>query len=105
MKGVLPEMVRARRKKYLIDPTGTLVVAEARERFSDAVRGLKSSPGPSEVFDLEALEQAIDDLPDPADRKRVINQCASKGEQPNDLPVVFTWPLALARFLEGRVNR
>lgn len=105
MKGVLPEMVRTRREKFMIDPTGTLVASEARERFSAAVRDLKSSPGSSEVFDLEALQQAIDELPAPAERKRLINQCASEGRQPNEEPIVFTWPLTLARFLQGQVKR
>ena len=97
MVGVLPESVRTNTQRLPLSPCKVLEAAEAKSAFRETLsrlRGVDDLP-----FDLDRIEQAIDDLPDPEQRVEEVNRCAARGEIADERAVLFTLPLFLGRYL------
>lgn len=103
MIGVLPESVRTNTRRLPLSPCKVLEAAEAKSAFRDTLNQLRQVD--DLPFDLDRIEKAIDDLPDPDKRVAEVNRCAERGEIADERAVLFTLPLFLGRYLarEARV--
>jgi len=103
MIGVLPESVRTNMRRLPLSPCKVLEAAEAKQAFRETLNRLRQVD--DLPFDLDRIEKAIDDLPDPEKRVAEVNECAQRGEIADERAVLFTLPLFLGRYLarEARV--
>ncbi len=102
MIGVLPESVRTNTRRLPLSPCKVLEAAEAKQAFRETVNRLRQA---GELpFDLDRIEKAIDDLPDPEKRVAEVNECAQRGEIADERAVLFTLPLFLGRYLAGEAR-
>lgn len=97
MTGVLPDSVRTNTQRLPLSPCKVLEAAEARQEFRETLNRLRKVD--DLPFDLDRIEKAIDDLPDPHQRAEDINRCAARGEVADERAVLFTLPLFLGRYL------
>ncbi len=102
MTGVLPESVRTNTQRLPLSPCKVLEAAEAKQEFQETLNRLRQVD--DLPFDLDRIEQAIDDLPDPQTRIEEVNRCAARGEIADERAVLFTLPLFLGRYLVGQAH-
>ncbi len=102
MTGVLPESVRTNTQRLPLSPCKVLEAAEAKQEFREVLNRLRRAE--DLPFDLDRIEQAIDDLPDPQERVEEVNRCAARGEIADERAVLFTLPLFLSRYLAGQAH-
>ena len=102
MVGVLPESVRTNTQRLPLSPCKVLEAAEAKSAFRETLNRLRRID--DLPFDLDRIEQAIDDLPDPEQRVEEVNRCAARGEIADERAVLFTLPLFLGRYLAGQAR-
>ncbi|WP_108883270.1 asparagine synthase-related protein [Anderseniella sp. Alg231-50] len=102
MVGVLPESVRTNTQRLPLSPCKVLEAAEAKPAFRETLNRLRKVD--DLPFDLDRIEQAIDDLPDPEKRVHEVNRCAARGEIADESAVLFTLPLFLGRYLARQAS-
>ncbi|MGI9511900.1 MAG: asparagine synthase-related protein [Anderseniella sp.] len=102
MTGVLPDSVRTNTQRLPLSPCKVLEAAEAKQEFRETLDRLRRVDGLP--FDLDRIERAIDDLPDPHQRVKEVNRCAAHGEVADERAVLFTLPLFLGRYLAGQAG-
>lgn len=95
--GLLPDSVRLGTKGRLDDATMVLRAAEGRAEFLDAIDDIRASRMQTSV-DLDALERAVRDLPDPGERRAQMERAARTGGQTGETELAYLFPFLLARF-------
>ena len=97
MDGILPESVRTNTQRLPLSPCMVLEAAEDRADFRNTLRLLRENA--DLPFDLDRIEQAIDELPDPGKQIDEVNKCAARSKIPDEGAALFTLPLFLGRYL------
>lgn len=100
MDGVLPDSVRTNTQRLPLSPCKVLEAAEDRADFRKTLKLLRENT--DLPFDLDLIEQAIDELPDPVKQIDEVNKCAARSKIPDEGAALFTLPLFLGRYLAAQ---
>ena len=98
--GVLPEQVRERPFKLIPDPGKVIRVSGERARYGAVVNALRGTRA-EQVFDLDAIDAAIEAMPSPVELVARTETLAARGIQYAASDLDFLIPLVQARFLAG----
>ncbi|OSQ53517.1 hypothetical protein MGEO_03080 [Marivita geojedonensis] len=104
MQDVLPESVRTRRKKLAPFPCSLMRLSEQKSEYLKELSGLRHDPRLSEIFDFDAVERALDEIPDPDALKASFVAEATGGDGPSMAFALAREPIEFARFLTGRLK-
>lgn len=104
MKGVLPESVRVMRLKLAPQPCHLLRLSEHKAEHRKAVAALRKDPQLAQIFDFDAIEAALEDVPDPDVVKAQFNAEAAGGESTSLEPIHVFEPIMFSKFLQARCS-
>lgn len=105
MGGILPDMVLTRRIKGTLDPGAALTVLENRDAYLATLDQLERKQMQDSPFDIGAIRDAIQSLPDIETLIEDLNAAAENGEQYKNLHTLFAIPMILAQFAEQTGQR
>ncbi|NDR55716.1 asparagine synthase-related protein [Aliiruegeria sabulilitoris] len=104
MQDVLPESVRTRRPKFAPFPCALLRASERKAEYLKELDLLRQDPQLAKLFDFNAIEAALQEIPNPSEVKEAFNAEAAGGPSVSLGPLLATDPINFAHFLKARLE-